>query len=185
MGLPPHTALVTYSEDVTAGETAPIYTPMASLNKALLIGNLTRDPEVRYTPKGTAVCDLSIAVNRKWRDDSGNAQEEVTYVDITVWGKTAENCGQYLKKGSSAFFEGRLQLETWDDKTTGQKRSRIKVIAEVVQFLSSPNREGGQQERSTRPAPAQQPARRTAADAMDDAMRAQEQAGMDGDDIPF
>lgn len=156
---------------------------MASLNKVILIGNLTRDPEVRFTPKGTAVCDLSIAVNRKWRDDSGNTQEEVTYVEIAVWGKTAENCGQYLKKGSSACFEGRLQLETWDDKTTGQKRSKIKVVAEQVQFLSSPNREGGQQ--SSQQPPRQQPARRTAADAMDDAMRGQQQAGPDGDDIPF
>jgi single-strand DNA-binding protein len=156
---------------------------MASLNKVILIGNLTRDPEVRFTPKGTAVCDLSIAINRKWRDDSGNTQEEVTYVEIAVWGKTAENCGQYLKKGSSACFEGRLQLEAWDDKTTGQKRSKIKVVAEQVQFLSSPNREGGQQ--SSQQPPRQQPARRTAADAMDDAMRGQQQAGPDGDDIPW
>jgi single-strand DNA-binding protein len=156
---------------------------MASLNKVILIGNLTRDPEVRFTPKGTAVCDLSIAVNRKWRDDAGNTQEEVTYVEIAVWGKTAENCGQYLKKGSSACFEGRLQLETWDDKTTGQKRSKIKVVAEQVQFLSSPNREGGQP--SSQQPPRQQPARRTAADAMDYAMRGQQQAGLDGDDIPF
>jgi single-strand DNA-binding protein len=156
---------------------------MASLNKVILIGNLTRDPEVRFTPKGTAVCDLSIAVNRKWRDDAGNTQEEVTYVEIAVWGKTAENCGQYLKKGSSACFEGRLQLETWDDKTTGQKRSKIKVVAEQVQFLSSPNREGGQP--SSQQPPRQQPARRTAADAMDDAMRGQQQAGPDGDDIPW
>lgn len=147
---------------------------MASLNKVILIGNLTRDPEVRFTPKGTAVCDVSIAVNRKWRDEQSNTQEEVTYVEIAVWGKTAENCGQYLKKGSSACFEGRLQLETWDDKTTGQKRSKIKVVAEQVQFLSSPNREGGQQ--SSQQPPRQQPARRTAADAMDDAMRGQQQA---------
>lgn len=156
---------------------------MASLNKVILIGNLTREPEVRFTPKGTAVCDLSIAINRKWRDDSGNTQEEVTYVEIAVWGKTAENCGQYLKKGSSACFEGRLQLETWDDKTTGQKRSKIKVVAEQVQFLSSPNREGGQP--SSQQPPRQQPARRTAADAMDNAMRGQQQAGPDGDDIPW
>jgi len=156
---------------------------MASLNKVILIGNLTREPEVRFTPKGTAVCDLSIAINRKWRDHSGNTQEEVTYVEIAVWGKTAENCGQYLKKGSSACFEGRLQLETWDDKATGQKRSKIKVVAEQVQFLSSPNREGGQQ--SSQQPPRQQPARRTAADAMDDAMRGQQQPGPDGDDIPW
>lgn len=151
---------------------------MASLNKVILIGNLTRDPEVRYTPKGAVVCDTSIAVNRKWKDEAGKLNEEVTFVEIVIWGKTAEHVGQYLKKGSSACFEGRLQQESWEDKTTGQKRSKIKVVAEQVQFLSSPNREGGQQERGygTRPAPAQQPARQTAADAMD---------AMDGDDIPF
>lgn len=156
---------------------------MASLNKVLLIGNLTRDPEVRYTPKGQAVCDISIAVNRKWRDDQGNTNEEVTYVEIVVWGKTAENCGQYLRKGSSVCVEGRLQMESWEDKQTGQKRSKLKVVAEAVQFLSSPNREGGQQQapRQQQSPRQQQPARRTAADAMDDAMRGQ---GGD-DDIPF
>lgn len=155
---------------------------MASLNKVILIGNLTRDPEVRYTPRGAAVCDVSIAVNRKWRDEaSGEAKEEVTFVDIVVWGKQAESVGQYLRKGSSACFEGRLQQESWEDKQTGQKRSKIKVVAEGVQFLGSPNREGGQQ-----PAPPrqQQPVRRTAADAMDDAQRAMHSTA-DGDDIPF
>lgn len=166
---------------------------MASLNKVILIGNLTRDPEVRYTPKGAAVCDCSIAMNRKWRDDAGNQHEEVTYVEIVVWGKMAETVGQYLHKGSSACFEGRLQMEQWEDKQTGQKRSRLKVVAEGVQFLSSPNREGGQQQErgyGNRPAPQQQrqqPARRTAADALDDAQREQGpiQDGLDGDDIPF
>lgn len=156
---------------------------MASLNKVLLIGNLTRDPEVRYTPQGTAVCDISIAVNRKWRDNQNNPQEEVTFIDITVWGKTAELVGQYLKKGSSACFEGRLAQETWEDKTTGQKRSKIKVVADQVQFLGSPNRDGGQPQAQ---APRQQsgtaPARRTAADAADDAMN-ERQTG--DDDIPF
>lgn len=155
---------------------------MASLNKVILIGNLTRDPEVRYTPRGAAVCDVSIAVNRKWRDEqSGEAKEEVTFVDIVVWGKQAESVGQYLRKGSSACFEGRLQQESWEDKQTGQKRSKIKVVADGVQFLGSPNREGGQQ---SAPPRQQQPARRTAADALDDAQRGQ-QAGDDGDDIPF
>lgn len=156
---------------------------MASLNKVILIGNLTRDPEVRYTPRGAAVCDVSIAVNRKWRDEAtGEAKEEVTFVEIVVWGKQAESVGQYLRKGSSACFEGRLQQETWEDKQTGQKRSKLKVVAEGVQFLGSPNREGGQQQSA--PPRQQQPARRTAADALDDAQRGQ-QAGDDGDDIPF
>jgi single-strand DNA-binding protein len=156
-------------------------TIMASLNKIILIGNLTRDPEVRYTPKGAAVCDVSIAVNRKWKDEAGKINEEVTYVEIVIWGKTAEHVGQYLKKGSSACFEGRLQQESWEDKTTGQKRSKLRVVAETVQFLGSPNREGGQQAQQ---APRQQaPARRTAADSYDDAE--QQQAGPDGDDVPF
>lgn len=155
---------------------------MASLNKVILIGNLTRDPEVRYTPKGAAVCDISIAVNRKWKDESGKANEEVTYVEITAWGKTAELVSQYLKKGSSACFEGRLQQETWDDKTTGQKRSKLKVVAENVQFLGSPNRDGGQQsQQTTRP----QPERRTAADAVDDFNAGPNAATVGDDDIPF
>lgn len=150
------------------------------MNKVILIGNLTRDPEVRYTPKGAAVCDCSIAINRKWKDDSGVTHEEVTYVDIVIWGKTAENVGKHLKKGSSACFEGRLNMESWEDKATGQKRSRLKVVAEQVQFLGSPNREGTQTSRE----PSAPPARCTAADAMDDAQRGSTQPA-DGDDIPF
>jgi single-strand DNA-binding protein len=160
---------------------------MASFNKVFLIGNLTRDPEVRYTPKGQAVADLGLAVNRKWRDESGNSHEEVLFVDITVWGKTAEKCGQYLQKGSPLYIEGRLQLEQWDDKQTGQKRSKLKVVAEAVQFLGS--RGDG--------APAQQ---RTAVDSTREAQQRQRSAGyergaqpgsdqaeggLDGDDIPF
>ncbi|MEN3942203.1 single-stranded DNA-binding protein [Prosthecobacter sp. SYSU 5D2] len=110
---------------------------MASLNKVMLIGNLTRDPEVRYTPKGSAVCDMAIAVNRRYLTDSGERQEEVTYLDIVLWGKTAELAGQYLAKGRSVFIEGRLQMDTWEDKATGQKRSKIRVVAENMQFLDS------------------------------------------------
>lgn len=111
---------------------------MASLNKVMLIGNLTRDPEVRYTPKGSAVCDMAIAVNRRYLTESGERQEEVTYLDIVLWGKTAELAGQYLAKGRSVFVEGRLQMDTWEDKATGQKRSKIKIVAENMQFLSGP-----------------------------------------------
>lgn len=163
---------------------------MASLNKVILIGNLTRDPDLRYTPRGAAVCDLSIAVNRKWKDEqTGEAKEEVTYVEITVWGKQGENVGKYLRKGSAACFEGRLQMESWEDKATGQKRSKLKVVAEGVQFLGAPAGQGqGQQSAAPRQ---QQPARRTAADAVDDYQRGaqpgsdQGNGGMDGDDIPF
>ena len=111
---------------------------MASLNKVMLIGNLTRDPEVRYTPKGSAVADLAIAVNRSYQTDSGERMEEVTYVDVVVWARLAELAGQYLHKGSPVFFEGRLQMDTWEDKATGQKRSKIRVVAENMQFLGKP-----------------------------------------------
>lgn len=110
---------------------------MASFNKVILLGNLTRDPEVRYTPKGSAVADLGIAVNRQYTLDNGEKREEVTFVDVTFWGRTAEVAGEYLKKGRPVFIEGRLQLDTWDDKQSGQKRSRLKVIGENMQMLGS------------------------------------------------
>ncbi len=117
---------------------------MASYNKVLLLGNLTRDPEVRYTPKGTAVTDLGIAVNRQYTLDSGEKREEVTFVDVTFWGRTAEVAAEYLRKGRSVFIEGRLQLDTWDDKQTGQKRSKLKVMGEAMQMLGSrPSGTGG------------------------------------------
>jgi single-strand DNA-binding protein len=110
---------------------------MPNLNRVLLIGNLTRDPEVRYTPKGTAVTDISIAINRViGGGEEGERREEVTYVDVTLWGRQAEVAQQYLTKGRGVFIEGRLQLDTWDDKQTGQKRSRLKVVGENMQMLS-------------------------------------------------
>ena len=111
---------------------------MASYNKVLLMGNLTRDPEVRYTPKGTAIANLGLAVNRTWRDESGQEKEEVLFVDVDVWGRQAETAGQYLAKGRPVFIEGRLKLDSWDDKETGQKRNKLKVVAERVQFLGAP-----------------------------------------------
>ena len=121
---------------------------MASFNKVILIGNLCRDPELKYTPKGTAVCKLSIAVNRKWKTEGGEEREEVTFVDIDAFGRQAETIGQYLKKGRPIMVEGRLKLDTWDDKTTGQKRSRLGVMLESFQFLDS-----GKQEEGAAPAP--------------------------------
>jgi single-strand DNA-binding protein len=114
---------------------------MASFNKVILLGNLTRDPEVRYTPKGSAVADLGIAVNRVYTTDSGEKREETTFVDVTFWGRTAEVAGEYLKKGRPVFVEGRLQLDSWEDKTSGQKRSKLKVIGETMQLLGG--RPGG------------------------------------------
>ena len=108
---------------------------MANLNKVLLLGNLTRDPELRYTPKGTAVADIALAINRVWNNEQNQRQEETTYVDITLWGRQAELAQQYLTKGRGCFVEGRLQMDTWEDKATGQKRSKLKVVAEVLQFL--------------------------------------------------
>lgn len=114
---------------------------MANLNKVMLIGNLTRDPELRHTPKGSAVADLGLAVNRKVQDGNGGWKDETTFVDVTVWGTSAENANKYLSKGRGVFIEGRLQMDVWDDKTTGQKRSKLKVVADNLQFL--PDGKGG------------------------------------------
>ncbi len=108
---------------------------MASLNKVMLLGNLTRDPELRYTPKGSAVAEIGLAVKRTWTNDQNQRQEEVTFVDITLWGRQAELAQQYLTKGRSVFIEGRLTLDTWDDKATGQKRSKLRIVAENMQFM--------------------------------------------------
>ncbi|MFM2168946.1 MAG: single-stranded DNA-binding protein [Verrucomicrobiota bacterium] len=118
---------------------------MASYNKVMLIGNLTRDPEVRYTPKGSAVCDIGLAVNRVYTSDSGEKVEEVTFVDVVLWSKMAELAGKYLHKGRPVFIEGRLQMDSWEDKQTGQKRTRLRVVGEQMQFLGSPGgeRSGG------------------------------------------
>jgi len=110
---------------------------MANLNRVLLIGNLTRDPEIRYTPKGTAVADVGLAINRVLNTEEGERREEVTYVDVVLWARLAEIADQYLKKGRPVFIEGRLQLDSWDDKQTGQKRSRLRVVAENMQLLGS------------------------------------------------
>lgn len=114
---------------------------MASVNKVMLLGNCTRDPEVKYTPKGSAVTDVGIAVNRVYTTDGGEKREETTFVDVTMWGRQAEIAGEYLKKGRPVFIEGRLQLDTWDDKQTGQKRSKLRVVCENFQLLGS--RDGG------------------------------------------
>ena len=114
---------------------------MASYNKVMIIGNLTRDPEMKYTPKGTAVAEIGLAVNRNYTADNGEKREEVTFIDVTLWGRVAEIVGEYCKKGRPLFVEGRLQLDTWDDKQTGQKRSKLKVVGENIQLLGG--REGG------------------------------------------
>lgn len=111
---------------------------MANLNKVLLIGNLTKDPELRYTPQGVAVVNLRMAVNRKFKDRNGEAKEEVCFITVVAWDKQAEICNQYLQKGKSIFVEGRLQSRSWEDQS-GQKRNVIEIRAERVQFLSPSN----------------------------------------------
>ena len=118
---------------------------MPNYNKVILMGNLTRDPEVRYTSSGTAIAKLGMAVNRYWRNQEGQQQEEATFVDVDAFGKQAETIGQYLKKGRPIMVEGRLKLDQWDDKQTGQKRSKLGVTLENFQFLDSrsEDRDGG------------------------------------------
>ena len=157
---------------------------MANLNKVQLIGNLTRDPEVKYTPKGMAVTELGMAINRYYTPDGGERREETTFVDVTLWGKQAELAGQYLKKGRPVYIEGRLQLDSWEDKQSGQKRSKLRVVGESMQFLDSGRRggsegeEGGFEERrSSRPSsdgPSRPPSRGSSAPSEPE-----------DDDIPF
>lgn len=118
---------------------------MSSFNKVILMGNLTRDPEMRYTTSGTAIANISLAVNRKWYNEARDLQEEVTFVTVDAFGKQAETIGQYFKKGNPIFLEGRLHQDQWVDKQTGEKRSRLKVVLQNFQFLPSggQSREGG------------------------------------------
>ena len=153
---------------------------MASFNKVILMGNLTRDPELRYTPKGTAIAKIGLAINRFWTSESGEKKEEVTFVDVDIFGRTAENVAQYMKKGRPLLVEGRLRLDQWDDKQTGQKRSRLGVVAESVQFLGSPtgggNASGETSAPTARPAPGAAPAASEPAEG---------DAPPEGDDVPF
>jgi single-strand DNA-binding protein len=117
---------------------------MASFNRVILMGNLTRDPEVKYIASGTAVTELGLAVNRTWFDKGSNEKkEEVTFVDVTLWGRQAEVAGEYLSKGKGVLIEGRLQLDTWEDRETKQKRSKLRVVGEFMQLLPSGGGGGG------------------------------------------
>ena len=116
---------------------------MANFNKVFLMGNLTRDPELRYLPNGTAVTTFTIASNRTYTLPSGEKKEEATFMRIVVWGRRAETCGEYLHKGSSAFIEGRLQSRSWEGQD-GQKRNTVEVVADNVQFLGRPVKKDGQ-----------------------------------------
>ena len=153
---------------------------MASFNKVILMGNLTRDPELRYTPKGTAIAKVGLAVNRVWTNEAGEKKEDVTFIDVDIFGRTAENVGQYMRKGRPILVEGRLKLDQWDDKQTGQKRSKLGVVAETVQFLGSPTgagESGGEAPVTPRSRPAAPAA--PAPDSEPDV------APHEGDDVPF
>src|SRR6266571_25734 len=132
---------------------------MASFNKVILAGNLTRDPELRYTPTGTAIATFGLAMNRTWKTESGETKEEVTFVDVDAFGRQAEVIGQYMRKGRPFLVEGRLKLHQWDDKQTNQKRSRLGVVLESFSFTDSRGTAGGgrppaEAPRQQRPAPA-------------------------------
>lgn len=131
---------------------------MANLNKIMVIGNITRDIELKYIPSGAAVCQFSVAVNRTWNNKAGEKQEETTFLDVEAWEKQAEVIAQYCKKGSSIYVEGRLKSEQWDDKATGQKRSKLKIHLEQFQFIGG-SREAGEKPQADKPksAPARQP----------------------------
>lgn len=152
---------------------------MANLNKVLLIGNLTRDPELRYIQSGTAVLDLRLAVNRRVKKSDGTWGDEAAFIDVTVWSKLAENCAEYLSKGRPVFVEGYLRLDEWEDKKTGDKRSKLKVTADNVQFLGGrpggsgggEGGEGGRPSSAPKPEPAPEPAA--------------EDTELSDDDIPF
>ncbi|MEP3481633.1 MAG: single-stranded DNA-binding protein [Fuerstiella sp.] len=117
---------------------------MSSFNKVILMGNLTRDPELRYTPSGSAVAEISMAINRTWKDRQTNEKrEEVTFVEVTLWGRTAEIANEYLRKGRPVMIEGRLQLDKWEDKETGKNRSKLKVVGDTLQLLGGRDSNGG------------------------------------------
>lgn len=116
---------------------------MADLNKVFLIGRLTHDPELRYTPSGAAVSDLRLATSRVYNTKDGERREDTLFIDVTVWNRQAENCCQYLRKGRPVHIEGFLKMDSWDDKATGEKRTKLKVEADRVQFLDSRRDDAG------------------------------------------
>ena len=152
---------------------------MANFNKVILAGNLTRDPELRYTPKGTAVARITLAVNRTWKGENGESKEEVSFVDVDVWGRQAEVISQYMKKGRPLLVEGRLKQDTWEDKNTKQKQSKLKVVLESFSFIDSNRSDSGGAPEAPRPA-------RPAATASTPAPEGGEADGPpEGDDVPF
>jgi len=155
---------------------------MPNLNKVMLMGNLTRDPELRYTPNNIAVVGLGVAVNRRWRNQQGEQQDETTFVDCDAFGRTAEVINQYLKKGRPLFIEGRLKLDQWEDRD-GNKRSKLKVVVERFEFVDSRSDEssgGGNYSRT--PANRQPVAAPASSESTDDSNA---HVPIADDDIPF
>lgn len=158
---------------------------MASFNKVILAGNLTRDPELRYTPSGKAIAKFALAVNRSWTTETGEKKEEVAFIDIDAFGRQAEVISQYMKKGRPLLVEGRLKLDQWDDKQTGQKRSRLGVVLESFSFIDS-NRGGEGGDGGDSGVPRSRPAPSRPAAATAPAQSAPEDSGPPSeDDVPF
>lgn len=123
---------------------------MPSYNHCTLVGNLTKDPELRYTPKGTAIAEIGLAINRRWKDEGGQQKESTTYCDITFFGRSAEIIKEYCKKGHPLLLSGRLETDEWNDKQTGQKRTKLKIVGETFQLLSG-KESSGEREQQNRP----------------------------------
>jgi single-strand DNA-binding protein len=155
---------------------------MANFNKVILAGNLTRDPELRYLPKGTAVVKIGMAINRTWKSETGESKEEVTFVDVEAFGRQAETIAQYMRKGRPLLVEGRLKLDTWEDKTTQKKQSKLKVVLESFSFMDSKGADGGAGGGGGGEAP-----RRPAPSAAPKPAESSEPEGMapEDDDVPF
>jgi single-strand DNA-binding protein len=152
---------------------------MANFNKVIIAGNLTRDPELRYTPKGTAVARITLAVNRTWKNESGENKEEVSFVDVDIWGRQAEVIGQYMKKGRPLLVEGRLKQDTWEDKNTKQKQSKLKVVLESFSFIDSNRGDAGGG------APSEAPRSRPAPMSVAPAPESGDSEAPQDDDVPF
>ena len=160
---------------------------MASFNKVILAGNLTRDPELRYTPKGTAIARIGMALNRTWKTETGETREEVTFVDVDAFGRQAEVIAQYMRKGRPLLVEGRLKLDQWEDKNTHQKQSKLHVVLEGFSFLDSRGGGdgGGGGAEPPRARPAQPSAPVAAAPASSSEAAEPEAPAAEEDDVPF
>ena len=160
---------------------------MANFNKVILAGNLTRDPELRYTPKGTAIARIGMAINRTWKTETGETKEEVTFVDVDAFGRQAEVIAQYMRKGRPLLVEGRLKLDQWEDKNTHQKQSKLKVTLESFSFIDGPRGGdgGGAGSEPARPRPAAAPATVPATPGPGAEPSEPEAPAAEVDDVPF